>query len=488
MKWSKRVALGAALLVSSVVPASAQVTGRPFEVSAGAGLMAFDTRTYIKDAPTYGLSLGWRWSPWVSFDAALQYTMSESTVGTSGADHEFGYLGLDVRWHLRPAEDKVVPYLLTGVGYASSESDARSPVSSEGMAGSLGIGLLYNLLGNPRTYLRLQVRDMLLRDRTTDLVNDFAVTAAFHYVIGGKYKDVDYDSVRDWLDNCPLTPIGATVTAEGCPTDADRDSVWDGVDQCDSTAFGCKVDDKGCPLDADGDKVCDGIDKCADTPLGAAVDSLGCTADSDGDGVLDGLDQCADTPKGATIDALGCSVDTDGDGVADGIDQCAKTPKNVPVDERGCPTPEGLLMIELMDSGKIRLQNVKFATGSANLVEEAKPVLDVVGGVLLKMPTLNFEIGGHTDNQGGADLNRRLSESRAKSVRDYLLGRFPEINRERLSVRGYGSSKAIAPNTTEAGRVANRRVEFVVTNRDELLRIIRGEPAPTPEKTPEGGN
>ena len=69
-------------------------------------------------------------------------------------------------------------------------------------------------------------------------------------------------------------------------------------------------------------------------------------------------------------------------------------------------------------------------------------------------------------------------------MRDYLLVKYPEINRERLSVRGYGSSKAIAPNTTESGRAANRRVEIVATNRDELLRLIRGETAPKPDSLP----
>jgi OOP family OmpA-OmpF porin len=229
--------------------------------------------------------------------------------------------------------------------------------------------------------------------------------------------------------------------------------------------------------------VCDGLDQCADTPLGARVDAKGCPADGDGDGVLDGLDQCADTPKGATVDALGCPVDSDTDGVPDGIDQCAGTQKGVAVDERGCPTTEGLRMLELMETGSIRVQGLNFTTGSANMAEDAKPVLDAVGAVILKVPTLNFEVGGHTDSQGSADLNRRLSESRAKSVRDYLILRYPEIKSERFSVRGYGSSRSIAPNTTEAGRAANRRVEFKVTNRDELIRMIREQQGPP--KAPE---
>ena len=69
-------------------------------------------------------------------------------------------------------------------------------------------------------------------------------------------------------------------------------------------------------------------------------------------------------------------------------------------------------------------------------------------------------IGGYTDNVGDAKANLRLSRARANSVKVFLVKR--GVNAKRLIARGYGETKPIAPNTTEAGRQKNRRIEFTV--------------------------
>ena len=97
--------------------------------------------------------------------------------------------------------------------------------------------------------------------------------------------------------------------------------------------------------DSDGDGVTDDVDQCPDTPSGASVDANGCAdsqKDADGDGVTDDVDQCPDTPSGASADANGCAdsqKDTDGDGVTDDVDQCAGTPSGATVDATGCELP-----------------------------------------------------------------------------------------------------------------------------------------------------
>jgi len=97
--------------------------------------------------------------------------------------------------------------------------------------------------------------------------------------------------------------------------------------------------------DSDGDGVTDDVDQCPDTPSGASVDANGCAdsqKDTDGDGVTDDVDQCPDTPSGASADANGCAdsqKDTDGDGVTDDVDQCAGTPSGATVDATGCELP-----------------------------------------------------------------------------------------------------------------------------------------------------
>ncbi len=490
MTWSKRAVLAVALAVSVATPALAQVGGRPFEISAGAGIFAFDTRARIQDAATYGASVGLRLTPWIALELPGQIAFSKSLVDGE-SDHDFVYYGGDLRFNLRPAEGRAVPYLFAGGGYASSKSSVRVPEERTGPAGTMGIGFLHNIAG-PRTYLRLQVRDVILRDRTQDLANHFAATAGIHFVLGGKDRDQDLDGVRDWLDKCPNTLIGAKVDLNGCPTDADRDSVWDGLDKCENTPFGCRVDRKtGCPIDTDGDGVCDGIDTCADTPKGATVNATGCPTDNDGDGVWDGIDTCPGTPAGAVVDALGCPKDGDKDGVPDGIDKCPNTEAGLQVDPQGCVIEIVVREIELMDTGMIRLQNVNFETDKSDILPEVKPALDVVGQVLSKWPTLRIEIGGHTDIRGTPKHNQTLSEQRVKSVLDYLLTNFTGLDKKQFVTRGYGLARPIADNKTEAGMAANRRVEFVVLNKGELKKEIerrrllkKGENAPIETSAP----
>jgi outer membrane protein OmpA-like peptidoglycan-associated protein len=328
-------------------------------------------------------------------------------------------------------------------------------------------------LDQQRLYLRVQATDMLFVERNQDhFYNYTAITAGLHYVLGGKERDVDHDRVRDWLDKCPDTPIGATVDAKGCPTDTDHDGVLDGLDQCPNTPPGCKVGVNGCSIDTDGDGVCDSVDVCPDTPKGAVVDAKGCPVDSDGDGVYDGLDQCPGTPKGCTVDLKGCPADADSDGVCDGLDLCPNTPAGLRVTPTGCPIEVTEMEIQLLDTGSIRLGNIQFDSGKSTLKPVSFAVLDTVGSILRQYPTLKVEIGGHTDNQGSAAKNQALSEARAKAVTDYLRAKFPGFDAAGYSSKGYGFSRPVAPNSAALGRSKNRRVEFKVLN-TEALRIER---------------
>jgi len=76
-----------------------------------------------------------------------------------------------------------------------------------------------------------------------------------------------------------------------------------------------------------------------------------------------------------------------------------------------------------------------------------------------------MEIGGHTDNIGDEAYNETLSENRAKAVYKYLLEH--QIDKKRLSYKGYGMSQPIDDNSTEEGRARNRRTE---------MKVIGGEP------------
>ena len=377
------------------------------------------------------------------------------------------------------------PFLLAGGG---TNQFKPSVGESENQAGiEFGGGLrfwLTDALG-----LRLEMRQIYYKQDVpsggTASINHVIAGGGLTFAFGAKGRDTDGDGVPDRKDQCPGTPRGARVDAKGCPTDGDGDGVLDGLDQCEGTPKGCTVDAKGCPTDGDGDGVCDGLDTCADTPRGATVDAKGCPSDSDGDGVLDGIDTCPGTPKGATVDARGCPSDSDGDGVMDGIDKCPDTSAGLKVDAEGCPVEYIEKETELLDTGMIRLQDVNFETNKATLLPESHPVLDVVGAILKKWPELKIEIGGHTDARGSNAHNQRLSEARAQSVLAYLTQKYPELQPDQFSARGYGEARPLVPNTTALNMAKNRRVEFVVQNKDVLKReterrrlLQRNEAAP----------
>ena len=470
MTWLKRGLPAVALFLVLTAPASAQVSGRPVEISAGAGMFTYDTRTRAKDGFTPTASLGWRLASWCTLEAAGVYNRSNSD-SASGLRQSLLWAGADFRLDIRPADGHVIPYVLTGFGYGRSRASGAQPEKLVRGTPSLGAGVLFNLAGSSRLYGRLQVRDVMFKDRLSfEFSHELAVTAALHYVLAGKYKDSDLDGVRDWIDRCPDTPIGATVDARGCPNDADRDSVLDGLDKCPNTPAGCQVDKQGCPIDSDGDGVCDGLDKCPDTPKGCKVDANGCPIDTDGDGVCDGVDKCSGTPKGCKIDATGCPIDTDGDGVCDGLDECANTPQGAQVNEKGCETQASEREGDLLETGQIRLGKVAFETGTAAPTPESLATLDDVGQVLSKWPELKVEIGVHTDSRGKQALNLKLSGARADSIRAYLLQKYPAITPQQLVAKGYGATQPLASNATEAGRALNRRVEFVVVNRAALVK------------------
>lgn len=102
--------------------------------------------------------------------------------------------------------------------------------------------------------------------------------------------------------------------------------------------------------------------------------------------------------------------------------------------------------------------NITFATNRSDIRGDFYPVLDSVAEVLAEFKKTRIKVSGHTDNTGGADLNQRLSEDRAASVKNYLIGR--NVASGRINSIGYSYRYPIASNSTVAGREANRRVEL----------------------------
>ncbi len=121
------------------------------------------------------------------------------------------------------------------------------------------------------------------------------------------------------------------------------------------------------------------------------------------------------------------------------------------------------IALEPLQAGAIAvLRNVLFDTGSDFLRPESKTELHRLVRILDENPELRIEIHGHTDNVGSREYNMRLSEDRARRVRDYLLEQ--GIDPLRMHYKGFAYTRPVDTNETTEGRARNRRTEFVVVH------------------------
>jgi outer membrane protein OmpA-like peptidoglycan-associated protein len=254
--------------------------------------------------------------------------------------------------------------------------------------------------------------------------------------IQGKEGDRDGDGITDAFDQCPdqRENYNGFEDLDGCPDDpdTDNDGIPDSRDQCMLLA-----EDKDGYLDEDG---------CPDT-------------DNDADGVPDDKDKCpneAEDPDGYQ-DEDGCPEDdNDSDTVKDVDDQCPNTPGQPTGERPGCPS------LVVVTAKEIRItQQIQFDFNKATIKPVSFPILDAVYDVLAANQKIRLEVQGHTDNVGNAAYNQKLSQQRADSVRAYLVKK--GIAESRLVSKGYGMSQPLLPNTTEANKALNRRVQFIRT-------------------------
>ncbi|PTV96064.1 outer membrane protein OmpA-like peptidoglycan-associated protein [Rhodobacter aestuarii] len=105
-------------------------------------------------------------------------------------------------------------------------------------------------------------------------------------------------------------------------------------------------------------------------------------------------------------------------------------------------------------------QDVLFATDSSSVRPDLQRDLYTLAGSLNRYPDTTVEVIGHTDADGDASYNQRLSEARARSVADILVG--AGVPRQRVVAYGRGEDQPVASNYTPEGKAQNRRVEFII--------------------------
>ncbi|MBI3260583.1 MAG: OmpA family protein [Ignavibacteriae bacterium] len=259
--------------------------------------------------------------------------------------------------------------------------------------------------------------------------------------------DTDNDSLRDGdeINKYKTNPINA---------DTDGDGLKDGDEV---NAY--KTDPLKSDTDADGLKDGEEVNKIKTDPL---------KVDTDGDGLNDGNE--VSTTK---TDPLKSDTDNDGLKDSDEVNRYKTNPLDMDTDKGTVNDGEEVLRgtnplvtsddvkkeMPKMELGKkIILEGVEFETGKAIITPESDIILQTALNTMQDNPEIEVEISGHTDNVGKRDKNQKLSFERAESVKQWLVHH--NVNAGRMSTKGFGPDRPIAPNDTPENKKKNRRIEF----------------------------
>tara|TARA_B110001450_G_scaffold39914_1_gene35780 strand:+ start:4776 stop:6206 length:1431 start_codon:yes stop_codon:yes gene_type:complete len=379
-----------------------------------------------------------------TFNKLTQYNNAETDEGvvSFNDDLDGNYWGVDlgVNYHLNSlwnGMDWLDPYVRGNAGYNWVDFGAYG-VDDSGLVAGGGFGINFWVRDNVAIKAQSAYKYNFAEELET--AHHFQHTLGLTFAFGG--ADADGDGIYDKDDACP--DVAGLPEFNGCP-DTDGDGIEDSKDACPDVPG--LPEYNGCP-DTDGDTVPDNTDECVDVP--GLVELNGCP-DTDKDGIADPKDACPEVAGPAENN--GCPwPDTDGDGVADKDDQCPEKPGTVA--NNGCPEVSDAVKKALNDYAK----TILFDTGKASIKKQSAEVLNDIVGILKEYSNAQFNIEGHTDSSGSAKFNKSLSESRAKSVMDYLVSN--GISSDRLNYAGYGEERPLDSNKTRAGKARNRRVEI----------------------------
>jgi OOP family OmpA-OmpF porin len=139
------------------------------------------------------------------------------------------------------------------------------------------------------------------------------------------------------------------------------------------------------------------------------------------------------------------------------------------------PPPPKPKRVEVTADKIVIREKIQFELNKATIKSDSHELLGEIVEVFKENPHIKkVSIEGHTDDQGSDQYNQKLSDQRAKSVLDYLVGK--GIEAKRLTSKGLGESKPIASNATEEGKEQNRRVEFIISEQEDVTKTYEIDP------------
>lgn len=239
------------------------------------GFQWFDDERDLSETATFGVGLEYRFLPRWGVEGV--FSRGDADRQHVPGDSDFEDYRLDGLYYFADPDEDWNPYVATGAGHTDFD-EIGGGVDGETRL-NFGGGIRYNV--SDVVSLRGDVREYYSLDKEHfDTLATVGISFAFGFGGGepepAEPQDADNDGVNDERDQCPNTPAGAQVDANGCELDSDNDGVANSRDDCPNTPAGAEVNSRGCELDSDNDGVVNSKDQCPGTQAGVEVDERGC--------------------------------------------------------------------------------------------------------------------------------------------------------------------------------------------------------------------